>query len=273
MRLALLSDIHGNAYALRAGLAVLEREGVDQYVCAGDLVGYGPHPTECVNLIADIGASCVAGNHDLMAIRELGGERASQRARDSVDWSRAVMTDDARSFLERLPRRLVVADTVAVAHGSLTDPEKPVSGAPEAEAQLRALAQEQPEVEFLVLGHTHRFMAFGLERGLFGLSDRASATLPPGDRYLLNPGAIGQSRERKARSRFMLLDLERRQVKCFAARYEVRRCRQALRSAGLPDSAHHVKPKPVKDALRAVVAPVRTALAERRAEKPASGKR
>src|SRR3954468_2989878 len=64
MRIGLLSDVHANLFALRSAISRLRAEGVDAWVCAGDLVGYGPHPNECVETIAELGATCVVGNHD-----------------------------------------------------------------------------------------------------------------------------------------------------------------------------------------------------------------
>lgn len=68
VRLGVLADVHGNLHALKRALAALERESVDAYVCAGDVVGYGPYPNECVELIASRRTTCVAGNHDLIAV-------------------------------------------------------------------------------------------------------------------------------------------------------------------------------------------------------------
>ena len=88
MRYGVLADIHGNLHALEAALPVLERAGVDRYICAGDLVGYGPFPNECVEAISNLGAVCVAGNHDLMAldgyrnIEPLGGSK--DKGRDAI---------------------------------------------------------------------------------------------------------------------------------------------------------------------------------------------
>ena len=76
MRIGLLSDVHANLFALRSAISRLRAEGVDAWVCAGDLVGYGPHPNECVETIAELGATCVVGNHELMMLDELPDTRA-----------------------------------------------------------------------------------------------------------------------------------------------------------------------------------------------------
>src|SRR4051795_6579846 len=99
MRLGLIADVHGNLPALEAALAVLERERLDGYLCAGDLVGYGPHPNQVVERVRALGAPCVAGNHDLMALDRLPADRADELARETLAWTRDQLTDDSREYL------------------------------------------------------------------------------------------------------------------------------------------------------------------------------
>src|SRR5918998_2595611 len=87
MRIGLLSDVHANLFALRAAITRLRGEGVDAWVCAGDLVGYGPHPNECVETIAELDPTCVAGNHELMLLDALPAKRAGWLARPAIAWS------------------------------------------------------------------------------------------------------------------------------------------------------------------------------------------
>src|SRR5205807_8276839 len=128
-------DIHGNLHALEAALPVLERAGVDRYICAGDLVGYGPFPNECVEAISNLGAVCVAGNHDLMALDRLSEENCIPLARETMRWTRKTLRDDARDYLARLPPR-AKEDGVVVAHGSLDDSTYYVATAWEAAREL-----------------------------------------------------------------------------------------------------------------------------------------
>src|SRR4051794_40859719 len=143
MRIGLLSDVHANLFALRAAIARLRADGVDAWVCAGDLVGYGPHPDECVETIAELGPTCVAGNHELMLLGELADSRAGRLARESIAWTRTVVRDDVRSYLAGLPR---TADTAGmlVAHGSPRDPQEDVPTGEGAPAPLGALSPGPP---------------------------------------------------------------------------------------------------------------------------------
>ena len=241
MRIGLLSDVHANLFALRAAIARLRGEGVDAWVCAGDLVGYGPHPNECVETIAGLDPTCVAGNHELMILDALPVTRAGWLARRTIAWTRDVVRPDIRSYLAGLPHTAAVAG-IDVAHGSPGDPEEYVGTGERAAAVLRPL----PAGRLLVLGHTHHPWLYGTGTE-FPVADAppGSATVPlTGGRYLVNPGSVGQSREREPvpLARFALLDLTRAQVRFFAEPYDDAATRAALRARRLPPDTVHVRP-------------------------------
>jgi predicted phosphodiesterase len=240
MRLGLLADVHGNLDALRAVLAVLRRQRVGAFVCAGDLVGYGPFPNECVEVVADLGAACVAGNHDLMALGLLSDSDCIPLARETMAWTRNVLQDEARGYLAKLPLRTRVEQSIVVAHGSLDDPRKYVVGRRQATDELERLENMYPDADLLVLGHTHVAAVVGRRAG--AVVSHGAVALLDNDRYLLNPGSVGQSRERAIAARCAVLDLERRSAEFLAVPYDVDRCRRALRQHGLPQDACHLRP-------------------------------
>ncbi len=241
MRLGVLADIHGNLPALERVLDALAHERVDCYLCAGDLVGYGALPNECIERIASLGTLCVAGNHDLIALGELPSRGAGRLARETLLWTREELTAGSTGYLAALPR-LVQTGTVVVTHGSLADPAAYVT-AERASAQLRQLGETQPRSELLVLGHTHRPLAYGERRGTL-LSGRAGTVkLEEGERHILNPGSVGQSRERRVVARFLVLDLEGRRAIFREAAYDHRAWRRVLRHRGLPPRTYHRNPK------------------------------
>jgi predicted phosphodiesterase len=254
MRYGLLADVHGNLDALRAVVNALDHHGVDRYLVAGDLVGYGPYPNECVAAVAELPASCVAGNHDLIALGLLSDQRCIELARRSLAWTREVLDDDARAFLAALPPTVTVPGGVVVAHGSLDDPQEYTSTSGQALAQL-ARVQDGDGAGVLVLGHTHRPLAFGRRSGW--LPTRGRTALPPSDAVLLNPGAAGQSRELRARARFAILDLDAQQTRFFSIPYDVEACRAALRRVGLSPRSCHLRPSLPRAAARAVRASAR----------------
>jgi predicted phosphodiesterase len=246
VRYGVLADVHGNLFALRAAVRRLREEGVDGWLCAGDLVGYGPHPSECVEVVAELGARCVAGNHELLVLGELPEGHAGRLARETTAWTRGALREDCRSFLARLPL-IVTTEDLVMTHGSLASPEEYVTREVQAAGQLSRLGAEHPEAGLLVVGHTHRPWLYSQARGTVARGGPGGAALPRPDRFLLNPGSVGQSRqrEREPQARCMLVDTERREVRFYDVPYDVAACRQALRGHGLPRDGVHVRPGPL----------------------------
>lgn len=258
VRYGVISDVHGNLPALEAVLAALRHIKVDAYACAGDLVGYGPQPNECIDAIARLGAVCVAGNHDLIALGSLSDDRCERLARETLHWTREALDDSAREYLARLPRRAELPGGVVLAHGSLDDPQEYILGADQAAAELGRLADAHPAAHVLVVGHTHRaFASDGSTASARGTPRHV--TLGRAGRWLLNPGAVGQSREPLVRARFMVLDLARRQASFHAVRYDVDRARALLRQERLPARSVHLAPWRREALLRPIIRATRRA--------------
>jgi predicted phosphodiesterase len=252
MRYGVLADVHANLHALEAALRRLEAESVDAYLCAGDLVGYGPLPNECVARVTALPGVCVAGNHDLIVLGLLSSDGCVPLARNSLAWTAPRLSGDARAALAELPRLGVAEPGVLVAHGGLDDPQRYIRTPAEAAGELRGLGRRIPEADVLVLGHTHEALAVGERRGELLRGGHGTVHLAAGERHLLNPGSVGQSRERRARARVLVLDLERREATFHAVSYDVAGCRAALRRVGLPPGSCHVSPSPVARVRRRV---------------------
>ena len=241
MRVGIVADVHGNLPALRAVLDALRGERIDRLACAGDLVGYGPMPNECVELIAATGAVCVAGNHDLIALGRLGDDRCVELARRTLEWTAEALTPDTREFLSALPPAAAIDERLVIAHGSLDDPQAYTRGAQVPE-QARALERAHPAARALVLGHTHQAAAWDAAGRSLTLGRDVPLPVP---RSVLNPGAVGQTRSRPLReprvlARFMVVDLARDTATWRAVPYPTRPLRHALRRAGLPPRTYRL---------------------------------
>lgn len=251
MRYGLLADVHGNLAALQPVLQRLAGASVDRYIVAGDLVGYGPNPNECVEAIAGLDPICVAGNHDLMAIGRLSDERCIPLGQAAMRWTRSVLGTDARAYLEALPPRAQAPGGVVVAHGTLEDPERYTTNATEALDQLAQLDREYPASRILVLGHTHRPLVVDSESRK-EQRKRQRLELGATGRYVVNPGGVGQARELRCRARFGLLDLDAGTLELEAIRYNVASCQRDLRTAGLSPRSCHLQPSAAGAARRAL---------------------
>lgn len=248
MRWAVVSDVHGNLHALRAVLDAARPLGVDDWVCAGDVVGYGAHPAACVELVDGLGAQWVAGNHELLVLGQLSTDQCSPLARDGVLWTQDALPDDVLTRLRSLPPRIDLPG-LTVAHGSLEDPQEYVRSGARADVLLA-----QVPGQALVLGHTHQPWVRAAGRDL--LRGRPGVTRV-GASVLVNPGSVGQSRDASPDARFAIVDLALRRVELLAVPYDVHAAQADLVRAGLPAGSYHSRPSWKRRALSTAVSVVR----------------
>ena len=268
MRYGVISDVHGNLHALLAAIEVLEHAGVERYVCLGDLVGYGPFPNECARRVAELGALCVAGNHDLIAVDRLDPAGIGALARTTLAWTRTVLDPDVRAQLAGLPLTVALEPRIVLTHGSLDDPRRYIRRDEEAAEQLERLAEGYEDARLLLLGHTHIQKAYAERTGAVTGRRRVLA-LPRDERVLLNPGSVGQSRETSPHGRVLVLDTDAWEVRWHAVRYDRRACRRALRERGLPERSYHRNPNAPRRLARRAGGRARAAV--RRARQPPHG--
>ncbi|MFW5652878.1 MAG: metallophosphoesterase family protein [Planctomycetota bacterium] len=241
-RFAFISDIHGNLDALRATLDQIDRIGVDGIICLGDVVGYGPHPSECVEIIAERCLYTVQGNHDLAVIDSNELERFNVSARIAIDYCRDLLSGSQKDWLRDLPV-LGDLDEVTVCHAS------PVADSPTDyihDQIIAAIAFGGFDTHCMFIGHTHIPIAFGTpDVGYAAVEPKAVrvAFLPsglplklaPAFRYIINPGSIGQPRDGNPDASFGILDVAGRTFTVHRVAYDVEATQQAILRAGLPN--------------------------------------
>lgn len=218
MRTALISDIHGNLSALEAVLADIASRGCDRKVCLGDIVGYGPDPRECVDLVAQHCEWSLMGNHDFGVLYEPTHFNAA--AEKAAYWTRGQLEADAGNdregaqrrwdFLGRLRVRVAMDDFLAV-HGTPRRPINEYLFPEDAQKDPRKLEQifdrAQPSRHIMV-GHTHVPGVFVDEPDFVRPDDMTDATytFSPEERVIVNPGSVGQPRDLDPRASYAMLE-------------------------------------------------------------------
>ncbi len=251
MRYVILADIHGNYEALTAVLRDVEdfvteqRTTIDQIWCLGDIVGYGPQPSECVRTISELCAISIAGNHDWAAIGKLNLDEFTGVAANSAEWTSEQLTPQERIYLRQLPER-ANSGLVTLVHGSPLNPiweylTTPLGATPNFSAF---------DTTFCLVGHTHVPTIFLLPddappmplapnllsgvRGMNGVSldendmipfpsldpltsdqlceqitpTQALWVLPERRRAIINPGSVGQPRDGDPRAAYLIYDTD-----------------------------------------------------------------
>lgn len=232
MRVAVISDIHGNLPALEA--VVADAGAVDTWWCLGDIVGYGADPNACVALVRSIASIILPGNHDLGAIGVTPLGRFNDHAATSLAWTRRMLSAEHTAFLQGLKRKPVPApdERSTLAHGSLRDPIwEYVDSSSIARANIRLMTRQ-----FCLVGHTHVPAAYDEQgRTNFQRAALAAYTVEPRYRFLCNPGAVGQPRDGDWRASYLLIDDD---AACWQWRrvdYDVEDAAERIRRAGLPE--------------------------------------
>ncbi len=234
MKVAIVSDIHGNRQAFEAVLHDVAASDAAELWCLGDLVGYGGDPDACVTLARRHAAVCLAGNHDLAAIGEVPLEVFSRGASISLGWTREVISADSRAFLAQL-RPEGHEGPVGLYHASPRDPvwEYVLS------SLLAELCIDRQPQRLALIGHSHVALSFARPPGQLasGGPRRDGAELDLGEgEWLLNPGSVGQPRDGDPRAAWLLLDLDQLTASYRRTRYDVAGAAAAIRAARLPDS-------------------------------------
>lgn len=232
MKILVISDIHANLVALQA---VLKAAGkVDAVWCLGDVVGYGPNPNECVELLREQpNLTCLLGNHDAACIGKMSVETFNHEARQAVEWTQSVLTLENREFLLDRPE-VVIHGNVTLAHGS---PREPV---------FEYLLDVQSATEnfayfdndFCFVGHSHLPIMFTSPNGI---TDTRLVFPPPyttvqlKPRSIVNPGSVGQPRDRDPRAAFALYDDVEYTWEHLRVDYDIQATQAAMRTVNLPE--------------------------------------
>lgn len=210
MRRAIVSDIHGNLAALQAVLADIKEQGCEQIVCLGDVVGYGPKPAECVDIVETFDA-CILGNHDLAALFDPEG--FSNAAEKAILWTRKqIESGDEQAaclrrlnFLAHLPRTRREGNVMFV-HGSVRNPINEYVF-PEDVYNRRKMEKLFSMIQHVCFqGHTHVPGAFTSDM-TFQRPDEMNLSFQLGaEKAMINVGSVGQPRDGDWRSCYVIFE-------------------------------------------------------------------
>lgn len=234
MRVAVVSDVHGNRHAFEAVLDAVEEAGAEELWCLGDLVGYGAEPDACVELARRHAAVCLVGNHDLAVLGTIPFDQFTRGAELAARWTTEVIAPESLAYLAGLEAQRL-DEAVGLYHASPRDPIwEYVLSALQAELCLDALQHR-----VACIGHSHVALAFSRSAGLpaTGETCPAGTELDVGEgEWLLNPGSVGQPRDGDARASWLMLDTSAWTAAFHRTAYDVSGAAAAIRAARLPDS-------------------------------------
>jgi diadenosine tetraphosphatase ApaH/serine/threonine PP2A family protein phosphatase len=232
MRRLILSDIHSNLVALEA---VLEEAPAELPIwCLGDIVGYGPHPNECIQRLRSLDVeACIVGNHDWAVMGKVDVRDFNLDAQRSVIWTQRQLTPANLDYLEHLSLS-VVEDEFTLVHGSPREPIwEYILYPPIARRNFEHL-----DTPHCLVGHTHVPVAFRYDAGNQVLETEhlveGKPLLLEGGRLIINPGSVGQPRDGDARASYAILNAEAGTLECHRVAYDIAAVQERMEQVGLP---------------------------------------
>ncbi len=233
-KIAVISDIHGNATALSAVLSDIDAQKIRQVISLGDNIGYGPEPEKVVQLIRDRKIPSVMGNHELAISNPEFLAWFNPVARTSLEKTKTLISADTIDYVSGLPNSRVIKDCRFV-HGF--PPESPTQylfEMPE-EKTIEALTELAERICFI--GHTHELLLIGyngaellrqpLKRGEYPLQQNFT--------YIVNAGSVGQPRDGDSHAKYVIWDMAAEVLEVRYVLYDIADTVQKIYQAGLPE--------------------------------------
>jgi predicted phosphodiesterase len=235
MKYLIFSDIHSNLEAFEELLKLDVVKKVDKCLFLGDLVGYGANPDEIINRYRGLdNIYCIRGNHDKVIADLESSSLFNPVAAFSAEWSKLHISEDNQEYLKNLKKGPEIVDHfITICHGSTFDEDYYVFSMFEAVESFKFM-----DTAIGFFGHTH-FPVIYLMRNekidIVPLSEDTRIKLDPNTRYLINPGSIGQPRDKNPNPSFIIFDSTKKEIHFKRFTYKIKDTQRKIREAGLPE--------------------------------------
>jgi diadenosine tetraphosphatase ApaH/serine/threonine PP2A family protein phosphatase len=236
MRIGLFSDVHANLAAVEVVLEELEKKQVDEYVCLGDVVGYGASPNECCDLVRKYAKVTIVGNHDAAVSGRMDYSYYYDQARNALDWTASQINDDNMEWLASLPYLHHEEEyNITYSHGAPHNPEdfNYIFNMEQAREASR-FREELKQVTFI--GHSHLCRVFVFDDEDVLQMVPGALDLEDGKQYVISIGSVGQPRDYDPRAAYAIFDTEKRTIEQFRVEYDVELSAHRIFEARLPDA-------------------------------------
>jgi putative phosphoesterase len=235
MKYLIFSDIHSNLEAFEKMLSLKKVQEVDKFLFLGDLVGYGADPNKVIQIFKDIkNVYSIRGNHDKVISQLESSSLFNPVAAFSAEWSKLQITAENMRVLLNLKKGPQIVDHfITICHGSTFDEDYYVFSMFEAIESLKFM---KTSIGFF--GHTHFPIIYLLrneEIDIVPLNNNTKIRLDPNTRYLINPGSIGQPRDKDSKPSFIIYDSSKRVIQFIRYTYNIKKAQKKIREAGLPE--------------------------------------
>lgn len=233
MLIGVLGDIHSNLPALENVLKALKAEKVDKILCTGDIVGYGPYPAECIELVQQYNISVVAGNHDYAVTELIDDSFFTDNAREVLEFTKSELTEAEYSFLQNLTL-MKNEGNIKIVHSSFSHPELFEYVLDPADI-VESFLNMNTQIGFF--GHTHFFKVYVVKSGEEGsfTEIRKDSFSFDNERILVNCGTVGQPRDGNINTGYLTLDTDKKMLKIKRIPYNYETIIEEMKHKKFPD--------------------------------------
>lgn len=230
MRYGIFSDIHGNLEAMEAVIYAFEKEVIDRYCCVGDIVGYSANPHECIEIVKNLKAACVAGNHDWAVVDKTDIRYFNPMAKEAIYWTRLHASREDMAFLDGLGL-IFKSEEFILAHGTLQEPSffYYLTDEMQAGAMFRLMDRN---VAFV--GHSHIPGIFIQIQNHVECLPAFDVQLAQGCKYIVNTGSVGQPRDGNPMATYCIFDTAAGTISIKRVNYDIESAQKKILKMHLP---------------------------------------
>ncbi|MBI5383880.1 MAG: metallophosphoesterase family protein [Verrucomicrobia bacterium] len=229
MKYAVIADIHANLEAFQVVLEDTKSQKCTHYCCVGDVVGYGPNPKECLDIVRGMNMPTVKGNHDEYCSSEEDLDGFNPHAAEAVVWTRKQLLPQDRQWLRDLKYVRMVA-SFSMVHATLDGPQR---WGYVFDKLMAAASFTYQNTSVCFFGHTHVPVAFVRDSVVRGGS-YSKFKVEPGRKYFVNVGSVGQPRDGNPKAAYVIYDLDEGSIEIRRLDYDIPTVQRKIMAAGLP---------------------------------------
>lgn len=235
MQFGILADIHSNLEALTVALNVFEEEGVDQIISLGDVLGYNANPIECLNLLIEKEIHSIKGNHERYIIGEKN-ETLKEDTRKMIDWTREQLSEELHNHIaEKMPNKMQHECGFLITHGSPRNKDEYLLKLHSFVANLKLMEEKYPTIRVAFHGHTHLPSVMARGHIVQEIHEDMKIMLDPEKAYLINPGSVGQPRDKCPKTSFGIYNNEEFSFRFYRRDYDIKKTQEKVRALGFSE--------------------------------------
>ncbi len=233
MKIGIISDIHSNSEAIDSVLKNIKK--VDEFICLGDIVGYGADPNYCIEKLKDLNCRCIGGNHDFAVAGKVNINYFNYTARTAILWTSLQLKKENLSFLINLKKKLELRDDVFAVHGS---PQNPLLEYI-LDKDTASFIFRKFDFKIYFVGHSHLAGCFSFNENnnqvdYMNFSNGGSIEINKNKRYIINCGSVGQPRDGNPKASYGIYDQKNEIVNIYRVSYPINLTQDKIFNAGLP---------------------------------------